>query len=148
MPTPNFCAWEAIRDQVAATLHVAPASLPSEWNAICSHAARRAAAELRSIFILKGYTPAQLSQWSDGFTYSQQLGTWFAITAGSSLCGYDTKNIEWMDCRKELREAAALIIGEEAVAPSGSSDVGGISSGVIDAIAEQEDDAEDRGLFR
>lgn len=135
MPTPNFCAWEAVRDQVAASLHVPAAQLPAQWDAICAHAARRAAAELRSIFVLKGYSPDQLAAWDDAYTYSHQLGTYFALTAGAALASYDTKTIEWMDVRKELREAAALIVGGAAVAPAaGATDVGGLGYGTVDAV--------------
>lgn len=134
MPTPNFCAWEAVRVQVANNLHVLPADLPAAWDNICSHSARRAAAELRSILILKGYTPAQVALWSDGYTYSLQLATYFALTSGSALCNYDGKLIEWMDCRKEMREAQAIIIGEDAVAPAGEV-LGGLASGDVAAVA-------------
>lgn len=137
MATPNFCSWEAIKDQVAATLHVGGApNLPTEWDAICSHAARRAAAELRSLFILKGYSPDQLASWDDAFTYSQMLGTYFAITAGSSLSDYPTKGIDWMDVRKELREAAALIVGGSAVGPAAGGEVGGVGSGTVSAVID------------
>jgi hypothetical protein len=131
MGTPNFCSWQAILDQVGASLHVQPASgLPTEWTPICSHAAHRAAAELRTIFTLKGYDPSLLSSWDDSYTYSHQLGTYFALTAGTALATYDTKQIEWMDIRKELREAAALIINGVATPPGGTA-IGGISSGRV-----------------
>ena len=134
MSTPNFCSWESVREQVASNLHVAAADLPAAWDNICAHAARRAAAELRSIFVLKGYTPDQLAAWDDGFTYSQQLGTYFALTAGAALASYDTKTVEWMDCRKDLRETGALIIGGAVVAPSANGEVGGVHSGSVDAV--------------
>ena len=42
-----------------------------------------------------------------------------------------------MDCRKELREAAAIAIGGAAVAPSpGGSEVGGIVGGQVGAAAD------------
>jgi hypothetical protein len=133
MSTPNFCAWESVREQVASNLRLTAAQLDPAWDNICSHSARRAAAELRSILVIKGYTPAEVAAWDDAFTYSQLLATYFALCSGSALTGFDTKTIEWMDCRPELRQAVALIIGGEAVAPSGDSDVGGIAHGRLAA---------------
>jgi hypothetical protein len=135
VPTPNFCSWQAVREQVASNLHVTPDQLPAEWDNICSHSARRAAADLRSILILKGYTPDQVAGWDDAYTYSLQLATWMALGAGSALASYDAKLIEWMDCRKELREAAALIIGGAVVGPT-PTEVGGVGHGVADAVGE------------
>lgn len=146
MPTPNFCAWDSVKEQVASNLHCLATQLPSEWDNICSHSARRAAAELRSILILKGYTPAQVAAWSDSYTYSLQLATFFALCSGSALCDLSTKTIEWMDCRKEMREAQALIIGEQAVAPS-LGEIGGVSSGTLSAVDEVAADAACRHLF-
>lgn len=133
--TPNFCGWEAVKAQVGSCLQVSAASLPDAWDNVCSHSARRAAAELRGIFILKGYAADRMPSWDDCYTYSLQLATYFALTSGTALANYDVKNIEWMDIRKELREAGALIIDGVAVAPEpGESAVGGISSGQVAAV--------------
>lgn len=138
MSTPNYASWESVKDQVAATLRAGgAANLPTDWDAICAHAARRATATLRTIFIPKGYTPDQLAASEDIFTYAQQLATYYALTAGTSLCSIDARTIEWMNCEKELRENGALIISDAGAAP-GPSDIGGIHSGTVSAVATEE----------
>lgn len=148
MATPNFCSWESIRVRVAARLRVPASQLPADWDIICSDAARQAAAELRRLFIQKSYSVERLAEWDDLLTYSQQLGVYFAFVDGTALCDYDLKSVEHLDCRKEIAAAASLIIGGKAVAPQpGESEVGGVSSGTLDALGDVLHDARRRHLF-
>lgn len=128
-----FCQWEAVRERVASGLHLTAATLAAEWDALCSQGTKDAASELRRIFILKGYAPSLLSQWDDRAVYNEMLGAFFAFVRGTALATYDLKSVEYLDIRKELKEAAALVIGGEAVAP-GNTDIGGINYGTIDAV--------------
>lgn len=133
-PTLPFVNWELIHLRVAESLHIAASDLPAQWQGICSSAAKDASAELQRIFVLKGYAVSRLADWDDRLYYAERLATWFALCRGTALASYDTKTREWLDPRKELTEAAALVIGGSATAPAlGESDVGGIASGQVTA---------------
>lgn len=148
MATATYCAWEAVKERVSSGLHITAATLPAAWDSLCAQATKDAAAEIKRIFVLKGFTPGQVAASDDSKVYNEMLGAFFAFVRGSALASYDLKAVEYLDCRKTMAEAGALVIGDLAVSPTvGGSDVGGISSGVLTAIADEEEAAEDRGLF-
>jgi hypothetical protein len=134
MATQTYATWEAVKEAVAAGLHVTAAQLDARWDSICARAAKDAAAEIKRVFILKGYTAAQVAASDDARTYNEMLGAFFAFTRGSALATYDLKSVEHLDCRKVMAEAGALVIGDVAVAPASSgSDVGGVAAGQNEA---------------
>lgn len=131
-PVPN---WEAVKQRVMESLHVT--TIDSQWDGLCSASAKDAAVEIRRIFIMKGYAASRLVTWDDYEWYATRLATWFAITRGVVLGGYDLKALEWLDPRKELTEASALIIDGVATAPAiNESDVGGIATGTITGVSD------------
>lgn len=137
MATATYCDWTDVRTQVAASLFVAVADLHPGWNEICPVATRDAAAELKRLLILKGYTPAQIAASDDAGTWNERLGAFFAFVRGTALAPYDLKAVEHLDCRKDILEAGALVIDDKAVGPApNESEVGGITTGQISATEE------------
>lgn len=135
MATPTYVSWEAVHQRVADGLHVPAADLSAEWRSICAQATKDAAAEIKRVFVLKGYTPAQVATSDDAKVWNERLGAFFAFVRGTALASYDLKAVEHLDCTKEMTEAAALVIGDQAIGPAvGSSEVGGISAGATDAV--------------
>lgn len=148
MSTPTYCSWEAVKERVSSGLHITAATLPAAWDSLCAQATKDAAAEIKRIFVLKGFTPTQVAASDDARVYNEMLGAFFAFVRGSALAGYDLKAVEYLDCRKAMAESGALVIGDSAVSPTvGGSDVGGISSGTLDVVDEVMEDIENRGLF-
>ena len=134
MSTPTYVSYEAVLERVASGLHVSAANLPAAWTSICAQATKDAAAEIKRIFVLKGYTPQQLAASDDARVWNEMLGAFFAFVRGTALASYDLKAVEYLDCRKAMQEAAALVINDTAVAPSSNGEIGGVSSGVLDAV--------------
>lgn len=137
----NYCNWQAVKRRVAASLHVADTALAAQWDDVCSEATKDAAAEIKRVFVLKSYTPDMIAASDDARVWNEMLGAFFALTRGSTLASYDMKAVEYLDCRKEFKEAAALVINGVAVAPPTSGDVGGIGYGRIAAADLLSDDA-------
>lgn len=137
MAGPNpFVSPDVVRQRVAECLHVPVGELPEEFAGLCATGARDATSELRRVLVLKGYSVAQVYSWDDREYYAGRLAAYFALIRSSALSNYDLKAVELLDCRKELTEAAAIIIGDVAVAPPVGGEVGGISSGTLDAVDE------------
>lgn len=57
------------------------------------------------------------------------------LARGSALANFDLKAVEWLDPRKMLQEAGAVLIDGEPVAPGGDV-IGGIGHGTLDAVAD------------
>lgn len=131
-----FVNPDAVRQRVAECLHIAPADLAPEFDGLCAAGARDATSELRRILITKSYTVAQVYAWDDREYYASRLAAYFALVRSSALATYDMKAVELLDPRKELTEAAAIIIGDVAVAPPSGGEVGGVSAGTLDYYAE------------
>lgn len=139
MATTTYTTDAAIKARVAAGLQVDVASLPANWDVIIAQSNTDASAEIKRVFILKGYTPGQVASADDVVGWATRLGAFFAFVNGTSLAQYDLKGVEHLDCRKEFMEASALIIDDAAVGPpSGNSEVGGIQSGSVSAVADEE----------
>jgi hypothetical protein len=139
MATTAFCSWEAARERVASQLHVPADQLAAEWATLCSRGVRDATAELKRVFIGKGYQVADLIASDDIRIWCERLAAFFALCNGVALANYDLKAVEHLDCRKEFAEAGVLIVGDTALAPQpGESEVGGIGHGTTDAVAEAE----------
>lgn len=136
-----YVDWEIVQQRVAETLATSVSRLDARFAGICSQAAKDATSEIRRIFILKGYSVANIELWDDREYYTGRLATFFALGRAATFMALDLKAIEWLDPRKELTEAGALILDGAATAPaSGESDLGGVGSGTIDAVTEVECD--------
>lgn len=135
--TPTYTNWEAVKATVASALHLPAAEMDPTWDTGIARATQDAAAEIKRVLVLKGYTPAQIAASDDARAYNDRLGAFFALTRGAVLTTYDLKAVEWLDCRKELQEAAALVINDVAVGPPASgSEIGGVAFGTLGAVAE------------
>jgi hypothetical protein len=122
---------------IAGRLSKAVADLePDIYLALAHKANLDATADLATIMLDLGYTPAQLDSWDYVAVYAERLAIYFAfntpplnepgVTAEKSL-----------DCRDQLRKLTSIIIGGVAVAPAiGASAVGGVGVGVLDAVRE------------
>lgn len=142
-----FNHWQQVRQRVAECMSVAVADLPSQFNGLCSRGFKDAAAELRRIFVLKGYPASMLGQWDDRQAYTEMLGAFYAITRNTVLASYNRDGLRDLDIRKELKEAGALIIGGKATAPPVNGEIGTIIHGENTLAAEVMEDAVSRGLF-
>lgn len=141
MATPTYCAWEGVKERVSSGLHITAATLPAAWDSICAQATKDAAAEIKRIFVLKGFSAAQVASSDDSKVYNEMLGAFFAFVRGSALANYDLKAVEYLDCRKAMAEAGALVIDDVAVAPATGGEIGGIQSGrntQVDALLDPE----------
>lgn len=148
MATPVYCNWQAVRKRVAAGLHTAESKLPAQYDDIFPEATKDACAEIKRIFVIKGYTPAQLAASDDVRTWAEMLGAFFSFVRIAGLTNFDLKAVEYLDCRKQMTEAAALVVGDAAIAPTpGGSAVGGISAGQMSGVEEVMCDAKRRGIF-
>jgi hypothetical protein len=147
MSPTTFNHWQQVRQRVAECLSVAVADLPNQFVGLCSRGFKDAAAELRRIFVLKGYPAAWVEVWDDRQTYTEMLGAFYAITRNTVLSGYNRDGLRDLDIRKELKESAALVIGGLATAPPGNGEVGTIMYGTSAVQAEILADAVARGIF-
>lgn len=139
MATPVYVSWEAVHQRVADGLMVPASALPAAWQSLCAQATKDAAAEIKRVLVLKGYTPAQVAASDDAKVWNERLGAFYAFVRGTALASYDLKSVEYLNCTKELLEAAALVIDNKAVAPdTASGEVGGIGTGSVAAVAEAE----------
>lgn len=137
MDTPTYCDWMACRLRVASGLHVDPDALPAHYDPVIAQACRDAAAEIKRTFVVKGYSPATLAASDDARVYNEQLGAFFALVRLASLANYDLKAVEYLDCRKQMQEAAALVVDGAAVA-GGDTDVGGVAHGTLAGLHHTE----------
>jgi hypothetical protein len=142
-----FNHWQQVRQRVAECLSVAVADLPTQFVGLCSRGFRDAEAELRRIFVLKGYPASWMETWDNRQTYTEMLGAFYAITRNTVLSGYNRDGLRDLDIRKELKESAALVIGGVATAPPGNGEVGTIMYGTSAVQAEILADAAARGIF-
>ena len=147
MATTPYCSWEAVKLRCAAALHKAAADLPAQFDDIFSQATKDAAAEIKRIFVLKGYTPAQVASADDVRVWNEQLAAFYALERLAPSGGIDPKTVEYLDCRKEMKEAAALVIGDAAVGPAAdATDVGGVAHGRLTAAEAIDIDPDTRDL--
>ena len=128
MATATYVNWQAVRLRVAGGLHTAVSNLPTRYDDIISEATRDAAADIKRIFVMKGYTVAQIAASDDIRVWNEMLGAFFSFVRLAGLTNYDLKAVEYLDCRKTMAEASAIIIDDVAIAPTGS-DVGGVMYG-------------------
>ena len=147
MSPTTFNHWQQVRQRVAECLSVAVGDLPVQFNGLCSRGLKDAAAELRRIFVLKGYPAAWLQTWDDRQVYTEMLGAFYAITRNTVLSGYNRDGLRDLDIRKELKDAAALVIGGTATAPPANGQVGSIIFGQNSYADEVLRDAIDHGIF-
>lgn len=129
------CTTDAVKTRVAAALHVAAADLPSQWDDLIAQSTADAYADLLTILVLKGYA-GDIALSADQFAvWQERLAAYFTLGRGSALASYDMKSVEWLDPRKMLQEASAVLVNGVPTAPSaGESDVGGIAYGRVDAV--------------
>lgn len=132
MPTEPFVNWESTKLRVANSLHKPAAELSPEWDSLCSQATKDACVEIKRIFVLKGFTVAQLVASSDTRVWAERLAAFWAMVRGTALASYSLDSVKYLDCREELENAGAIIIGDVAVTPGGT-DIGGISHGRVTA---------------
>lgn len=105
-------------------------TLEDYWPPLCAKAAETAYADLAGVLLGKGYTIAQLDQWDFRRAYSRQQALFWLYTESSLGIGYDDKEINKLDRRKELTESATILINGAAVG-YGSDSAGGVGGGVI-----------------
>lgn len=137
MATPTYCDWESVKLRLAASLLVPAANLPTQYDDAIAQACRDAASEIKRIFIIKSYTPDQLAQSDDCRVWNEMLGCYFAAMRLCGQAGWDLKAFEALDCRKQMTETSALVIGDVAIAPAdNASQVGGVASGMLTAVCQ------------
>ena len=127
------CHHQAVLQRVADSLHVAVGDLPVQWTSITAQATKDAAADLTTILALKGYSGAQIHSADQFAVWQERLAAYFSLARGSALASYDLKAVEWLDPRKMLQEASAILINGEPVAPGGEV-IGGLAHGTLSAI--------------
>jgi hypothetical protein len=104
--------------------------LEDYWVRMCVKAEQSAYRDLSGLLLGKGYTLLQLDQWDYRASYSNDQAMFWLFTYTSLGIGYDDKEINKLDHRKELSDSATILINGAAVAP-GSTDTGGIGGGLI-----------------
>lgn len=110
--------------------------LPSGLAGIVSDSNRAAQADLTRILALKGYSPAQIAAWDDRYAYGIDQATFWALMRSGGMANFEDKFAKMLDRREELQSAAAILIGGIPVAPPAGGDIGGISSGTLDAYTD------------
>ncbi len=125
----------AVKEQVASSLQIPVASLPAAWDPLITQSVARAYTDLLTILILKSYSAAVAVSADQFADWQTDLAAYYALGRGSSLASFDMKTVEWLDPREKLEAASAIVVDGVAKAPEvGESDVGGISSGQMDAV--------------
>ncbi len=125
----------AVKADVAAQLQVTAATLPAAWDTIVATSVEDAYNELITLLIMKGYSATVALSASQFEVWQRRLATYFALGRGASYASFDVKTVEWLDPREKLEAASAIVVDGVATAPEvGESDVGGISSGQMDAV--------------
>ena len=145
MPWPTDSDVQTAVVAVLTKAAVADVQIPSGLAEIITEANAAAQADLTRILVLKGYTPLQIANWDDAFQYGLDQAKFWGLVNCGGLGEYPDKFVKALDRREELTRAPAILIGGVPVAPPvGGSDVGGISSGRLDAVEHFRDD---RDLF-
>lgn len=111
-------------------------TVPTGLAGIVTDANRAAQADLTRILALKGYSPSQIAAWDDQYAYGLDQATFWALVRSGGMAAFEDKFAERLDRREELERAAAILIGGVPVAPPTGGEVGGISSGTLDAYAD------------
>ncbi len=101
------------------------------WERTCADAIQTGYGDVVRILLGKGYTMAQLDAWDDRRDFTRQQSLFWLMTESSLGSGYDDKEIDKLDRRKELTEAVTIQINGEAVAPASTSGAGGVGGGCI-----------------
>lgn len=135
MPGPWITEAELLQE-VADILKVPLARLDPYWARIISGnggnggANQDAANDINSILQGKGFTVAQIDAWDNRVTFNRDITLHLAFKKAGGLAQYDQNAIDSWDRRKQLMDAATIMIGGLVVAP-GSDDGGGMSAGCI-----------------
>lgn len=120
-----------LKQKVADALKKDVDDLEEYWDNQCADAAATGYSDILGILMGKGYTMAQLDAWDTRVQFSRQQSLFWLLTESSLGIGYDDKEINKLDRRKELQEAVTIMINGEAVKPGATGDVSGIGGGVI-----------------
>jgi hypothetical protein len=127
---PWFLAADLKQDVADALKESSVANLEPYWDSQCQKAVDAAYRDLSGILLGKGYTIDQLDSWDFRVSYSNDQALFWLMTRTSLGMGYDDKEINKLDHRKELLESATIMIAGAPVAP-GSASAGGVGGGSI-----------------
>lgn len=133
MPGP-YLTTAAVLQRIADFLHKEVSELNPRWGRVAETANRKAHADIERILLGRGYTQAQVDGWAHRQSYSEDQALYWAGKLGSGLASYDQQAVDAFDHRKELSELSTIIIGGVAVAPPGTTEVGGIAYDTLSAV--------------
>jgi hypothetical protein len=106
------------------------AALEPRWDRQIPLAIQTAYSDLVGILLARGYTIGQLDQWDNRVTYNRQQALFWLYTEAGLGQGYDDKEIDKLDRRKELKETATIMVNGTPVTP-GNEDAAGAYGGTI-----------------
>lgn len=127
---------EAVLQRVADALNVDVTTLTTKqprWVSLAAQSTKDAIADLTSILALAGFSSGQIQNADQGAVWVERIAFVICMERGTVLGNYSLDGIKELDPREALRKAKAILIGGVPVAPDGTSQVGGVSSGTLSA---------------
>ncbi len=115
-----------VRVRVADTLGKSPDDLEERWAAHAAAAFADAQAAVFGALLARGYTAGQVGQFDRLPELILDQATWYALTRGAALAGYDVKAWDGLDRRKELAGMPVTTGGGQVLlTPAGVAGAGG-----------------------
>jgi hypothetical protein len=115
-----------IKARIADRLSMVVTALPPKWDGICADAVSAGYSDIVTRLRVKGYTQAQIDVWDDRIRYLTDQAVFWACVNGGIAAGYDDKEFNKLDHRKELEGTTlAIMIGGAIVLPGEAGGIGG-----------------------
>ena len=99
-----FITDEQLTASLASMLKKPAAQIAPFWEEIVTASNESAFGSIRSHFLARGFTAAQIDAWDQGPEYQRDIGLFWCLVKGGGLHGYDSTFIKMLDRRAELKQ--------------------------------------------